>query len=144
MILVCDVILCVCEYVPSADMAAWVRRSSDASVSEGWRAGEKNSAVAPMCLCASPTLCWTAGALAGWLSARAQPGWFRASRAPRLASWSYPLDRIGYPNSDSQSSLASRFLSVLLPRPDSALSSSANHDSYRHTHWSTMPAQYKL
>ena len=42
--------------------------------------------------------------------------------------------RIGYPNTDSQYSVLSRFLSVRLSRPDSALSSSANHDSYRHTH----------
>ena len=93
----------------------------------GWErklSGSSNSGLA-----CRETLCWTACALAGWLPACAQPGWVRASCAPRLASWSYPPDRIGYPNSDSQYSPVARLLSVVLPRPDSALSSSAGHDS---------------
>lgn len=45
------------------------------------------------------------GTLAGWLADCAQLGWVRASRASRLASCSHPLDRIGYPISNSQYSI---------------------------------------
>ena len=71
--------------------------------------------------------------LAAWLPDRSLAGFAQVA----LCCWTVGAilsHRIGYSNTDSQYSVLSRFLSVRLSRPDSALSSSANHDSYRHTH----------
>ena len=123
--------------IPSPASAAFATRVDRAEyrgltqlLCHGGLANRENSAVAPTLAlrvakrCAGQPARW----LAGCLPARSLAG-FRASCAPRLASWSYPPNRIGYPNSDSQYSLVVRLLSVVLPRPDSALSSSAGHDS---------------
>ena len=124
-------VLCKCMGVP-------IVRCVSVGGMEGGReklSGRSDSPVRVAKRCAGQPARW----LVAWLPDRSLAGFAQVA----LCCWTVGAilsHRIGYSNTDSQYSVLSRFLSVRLSRPDSALSSSANHDSYRHTHWSTIPA----